>query len=162
MVADTLVGLWSAITAQHQLPYLAPPPPGPGAPVTSIRSPTATVALAVKPGHSPWDGTLPDHGTTIECSNEAELDRALHQLTTDPLRHRVKVSTIAGVDWPHLPAPPDGAPDQLYALLAWATGLQVGGHIRHHRLTVYCGITSFSVVHGHGHGHGLGLATTES
>jgi hypothetical protein len=155
-VTNTLTGLWSTIAQHHHLPVLDPPPPGPGAPTNSIRPPTATVTLALQPGHPPWDGTLTRDAFTIGCSDEPELDRVLHQLTNEPLRHRVRVSTITGVDWADLDTPPAAAPNQLPALLAWATGLQVGGHTRRRRLTVHCGSTSFSVVHG----HGLGLTTT--
>ena len=155
-VTPTLTGLWSAIAKYHPLPRAEPPPPGHGAPPIPVRTPTATATLAVEPGHPPWDGTLTEVHSSIVCADEPELDRVLHQLTTEPLCHRVRVTSISGVDWPELPAPPDTRADQLPALLAWATGLQVGGHTRGHRLTVHCGITAFSVVHG----YGLGLAAT--
>lgn len=86
------------------------------------------------------------------CADEPELYRVLHQLTAQPLRHRVRVTVITSVTWPDLPAPPAATHDQLPALLAWATGLQVGGHTRGHRLTVHCGPTRFTDIHGYGLG----------
>jgi hypothetical protein len=155
-VTPTLTGLWSAIAEHHRLPRAQPPAPGRGAPPNPVRTPTATVALTVRAGHSPWDGTLAGDHSPVVCADEPDLDRVLGQLTAEPLRHRVRVTTITGVDWPELLAPPPTADDQLPALLAWATALQVGGHTHRRRLTVRCGTTTFSVVHG----HGLGLATT--
>lgn len=155
-VTTTLTGLWSAIAGHHHIPFLAPPTAGPGAPTNPISTPAGTVTLAIQPEHPPWDGISLPTGSTIGCPDEADLDRALHQLTKGPLRHRTRVTTITGVDWADLMSPPPSPPDQLPALLAWATALQVGGHTHRRRLTVTCGTTRFSVVHG----YGLGLAAT--
>jgi hypothetical protein len=154
-VTPTLTGLWSAIAEHHHLPRWHPPPPGHGAPTTPVRTPTATATLTVQPGHPPWNGTLTGDHTPIVCADEPDLDRVLLQLTVEPLRHRVRVATVTGVSWSDLPAPPVTDPEQLPVLLAWATGLQVGGHTRRRRLTVHCGASTFAVIHG----HGLGLVT---